>query len=72
MALKNKPSSRMSGISLRAKLIIGSGLATAVGLMLSLSLLLWFAEPAVSQTVVKQFSWLLLIILGYLSVSLLR
>ncbi|MEZ9820229.1 PAS domain-containing sensor histidine kinase [Shewanella sp. 10N.286.45.A1] len=68
MALKNKPSSRMSGISLRAKLIIGSGLATAVGLMLSLSLLLWFAEPAVSQTVVKQFSWLLLIIFG-LSIS---
>ena len=33
MALKNKPSSRMSGISLRTKLIIGSALATAVGLM---------------------------------------
>ncbi|GIU04955.1 hypothetical protein TUM4261_06120 [Shewanella sp. c952] len=64
MALKNKPSSRMSGISLRTKLIIGSALATAVGLMLSLSLLLWFAEPAVSQTIVKQFSLLLLIIFG--------
>lgn len=68
MALKNKPSSRMSGISLRAKLIIGSGLATAVGLMLSLSLLLWFAEPAVSQMIIKQFSLLLLIIFG-LSIS---
>ncbi|ACJ27845.1 ATP-binding region, ATPase-like:Histidine kinase, HAMP region [Shewanella piezotolerans WP3] len=64
MALKNKPSSRISGISLRTKLVIGSGLATAVGLMLSLSLLLWFAEPAVSQTIVKQFSLLLLIIFG--------
>ncbi|MDB2387138.1 ATP-binding protein [Shewanella sp.] len=58
----------MSGISLRTKLIVGSALATAVGLILSLGLLLWFAEPAISQTVVKQFSWLLLIIFG-LSIS---
>ncbi len=64
MVLKNKPSSRMSAISLRTKLIIGSGLATTCGLMLLLSLLLWFAEPAVSQAVIKQFSLLLVIIFG--------
>lgn len=64
MVLKNKPSSRMSAISLRTKLIIGSGLATTCGLMLLLSLLLWFAEPAVSQAVIKQFSLLLAVIFG--------
>ncbi|WOT05880.1 sensor histidine kinase [Shewanella youngdeokensis] len=55
MALKNNLTRFMADISLRTKLIVGSALATFGGLLLGLTLLLWFADSALSQLLVTQF-----------------
>ncbi|PKH54548.1 histidine kinase [Shewanella sp. Choline-02u-19] len=70
MALKNKLTAAFAGISLRAKLIVGSALATGIGLMLSLSLLLWFADVDLSQAIAKQFNLLLMIFFAAIGLTI--
>ncbi|MCL1051524.1 ATP-binding protein [Shewanella abyssi] len=69
MALKNNPAMTLSSVSLRAKLIVGSALATTLGLMLGLSLLLWFADADVSQAVAKQLDLILIIFIAAISLA---